>query len=130
MTDDDTPPLRDEILRILTSDPVGIGDIADELSLASKAETIALAAQLHSLAKEGSIVAERTAGVKGRPFRYRQLAPGETPPAPPRSKGKTRKQSTPKAQPEPLQAACAALERALGATLALVKAYVALKTQA
>jgi hypothetical protein len=64
--------------------------------------------------KEGSIAAERTPGIKGRPFRYRQLAPGETPALPPR-KGKTRKQSTSKTQPEPLQAAYVAIEKAIEA---------------
>jgi hypothetical protein len=133
MTEDDTP-LRDEILRVLTTEPVGIGAIAEELHLASKAETVALAAELHSLSREGAIAAEGTAGVKGRPFRYRQLAPGETPAPLPR-KGKIRKQSSPKTQPEPLQAACAALEKAIQAlvpdpnVMALVRALVSLKSK-
>jgi hypothetical protein len=131
MTDD--TPLRDEVLRVLTTDPVGIGDIATELNLASKEETIALAAELHALSREGAIAAERAPGVKGRPFRYRQLAPGETPAPPPHRKSKTpRKQAS---KPEPLEAACVALEKAIQtlvpdpAVMSLVKAYVALKTK-
>jgi predicted ArsR family transcriptional regulator len=134
MNDDDT--LHDNVLRVLNDapEPMGIGAIAGELNLSSKAETVALAAQLHSLVKEGSIAAERAAGVKGRPFYYRQLAPGETPVPPPR-KGKARKQVSPKAQPEPLQAAITALEKAIEAlvpdpnVLALVRALVSLKAK-
>jgi hypothetical protein len=134
MTEDDTP-LRDEILRLLTATPVGIGDLSAALNLSTNGETVALAATLHALVKEGAIAAERAAGIKGRPFRYRQLVPGETPPAPRKSKPPRKQASTPKAQPEPLQAACAALEKAIQAlvpdpaVMSLVRAYLSLKSK-
>jgi hypothetical protein len=144
MTEDDTP-LRDEILRLLTATPVGIGDLSTALNLSTNGETVALAATLHALVKEGSIAAERAAGIQGRPLRYRALAPGEAPALPPPRKGKKSsgglsvtppkggKQSTPKAQPEPREQACAAIERAIEAlvpdpaVMVLVKAYGALR---
>jgi hypothetical protein len=141
MTEDDTTlPLRDEILRVLDgSEPLGIKALQDALPLGgTQAEMVGLAATLHSMSREGANAAERTRGVKGRPFRYRLLGAGEIPPAPPPPRKAARPPRKPQVsapRPERLEAACAALEQALvalvqdPATLAVVRAYVALKAQ-